>query len=72
MKSVLMLINKYLLQNDLFGMVLEVGGNNSFCRVKMPIGVENYALIDTIKKHCNVRATLTVQNNIATIKFRSK
>ena len=72
MKSVLILINKYLLHNDLFSEVLEVGGNNSFCRVKMPIGVENFALIDTIKRHSKVKATLTVKNNIATIKFRSK
>ena len=72
MKSVLILINKYLLHNDLFSEVLEVGGNISFCIVNMPIGVENFALIDTIKRHSKVKATLTVKNNIATIKFRSK
>ena len=70
--TTLMLINKYLLHNDLFNEVLEVGGNNSSCRVKMPCGEQNFALIDYVKKQLSVKATLTAKNNIATIKFRSK
>ena len=58
MNRVLTLINRYLLQNDLFDSVSFIGGNNTQCKVKMSLNGELYRFIKTMKKYTKCRITL--------------
>jgi hypothetical protein len=72
LNSTLVIINKYLVQNDLFDKVLSVGGTNTYCRVKMPYSEEIFKFIHSIKKYTNVIATLKIDKNTneGTVTFR--
>ena len=72
MTSVKTHIDKYLIQNDLFGMIYASRGNNSHWSVKMPCNEHNFGLIEYVKGKAPVIATMKAKNNMATIKFRSK
>ena len=54
MNNTLLMVNKYLVYNDLFDKVLSVGGNNYQCRVKMMYNDQIYRFIDAIKKYSSV------------------
>ena len=58
MSSVLTIINRYLLQNDLFDSVSFVGGNYSQCKVQMALNSELYRFIKSMKKYTKCRISL--------------
>ena len=58
--NTLMIINKYLLKHDLFDQIISVGGNSSYCKVKMNNGLEMYRFIDKVKKYAKVICHLTL------------
>ena len=63
MKQTLTLINRYLLQNDLFDIVSFVGGNYSQCKVQMALNSELYRFIKSMKKYTKCRISLKLNKS---------
>ena len=72
MKHTLTLINRYLLQNDLFNDVSHIGGNNTQCQVKMSVTSNLYRFIEKMKKYtkCSISLRLHKATDEGTITFR--